>query len=109
MLDGGNNFWPSSYSQRTGWLYIPALTACELVTNDVAIGLKRSLGEAEDLKVRYGTCDVRSVAPEELVPVEVIGDGLGEDGRQQITVPVGAVDEDAPPLRHDARHVVRDE
>ncbi len=35
---GGNNFWPSSYSPRTGLLYIPALTSCELVTNDVNIG-----------------------------------------------------------------------
>lgn len=47
------------------------------VTNDVAIGLKTSLGEAEDLKVRFGTCDVRSVVPEELVPVEVIGESQG--------------------------------
>jgi alcohol dehydrogenase (cytochrome c) len=25
---GGNNFWPSSYSPRTGLLYVPALTGC---------------------------------------------------------------------------------
>ncbi len=25
---GGNNYWPSSYSPRTGLLYIPALTGC---------------------------------------------------------------------------------
>jgi alcohol dehydrogenase (cytochrome c) len=31
---GGNNYWPSSYSQRTKLLYIPVLTACEIVTND---------------------------------------------------------------------------
>ncbi len=31
---GGNNYWPSSYSPKTGLLYIPALTSCELVTND---------------------------------------------------------------------------
>ena len=35
---GGTNFWPTSYSQKTGMIYIPALTACELVTNDVNIG-----------------------------------------------------------------------
>jgi alcohol dehydrogenase (cytochrome c) len=31
---GGNNYWPSSYSPKTKLLYIPVLTACELVTND---------------------------------------------------------------------------
>ncbi len=29
---GGNNFWPSSYSQRTKMLYIPALTTCVDIT-----------------------------------------------------------------------------
>jgi alcohol dehydrogenase (cytochrome c) len=31
---GGANFWPSSYSQRTKLLYIPAMIACEDVTNN---------------------------------------------------------------------------
>jgi len=31
---GGNNYWPSAYSPRTGLLYIPSMTACEDVTND---------------------------------------------------------------------------
>jgi alcohol dehydrogenase (cytochrome c) len=31
---GGNNYWPSSYSPRTKLLYIPVLTACEIVSND---------------------------------------------------------------------------
>jgi alcohol dehydrogenase (cytochrome c) len=31
---GGNNYWPSSYSPQTKLLYIPAMTACEDVTND---------------------------------------------------------------------------
>jgi alcohol dehydrogenase (cytochrome c) len=31
---GGNNYFPSSYSPRTKLLYIPVLTACEIVTND---------------------------------------------------------------------------
>jgi alcohol dehydrogenase (cytochrome c) len=31
---GGNNYWPTSYSPRTKLLYIPAMTACEEVTND---------------------------------------------------------------------------
>jgi alcohol dehydrogenase (cytochrome c) len=31
---GGNNYWPSSYSPKTKLLYIPAMTACEDVTND---------------------------------------------------------------------------
>ncbi|HET7677497.1 MAG TPA: cell division protein FtsA [Candidatus Limnocylindrales bacterium] len=47
------------------------------VTNDVAIGLKTSLQAAEDLKIRHGTCSVASVAPEELVQVETIGEEQG--------------------------------
>jgi alcohol dehydrogenase (cytochrome c) len=41
---GGNNFWPSSYSPRTQLLYIPAMTACEFVTNDKTIATKREEG-----------------------------------------------------------------
>ncbi len=40
---GGNNYFPSSYSPRTQLLYIPALTACEFVTNDPAV-VKRESG-----------------------------------------------------------------
>jgi alcohol dehydrogenase (cytochrome c) len=31
---GGNNFWPSSYSAKTGLLYIPAMTNCEDMSID---------------------------------------------------------------------------
>jgi alcohol dehydrogenase (cytochrome c) len=31
---GGNNYWPSSFSPKTKLLYIPAMTACEDVTNN---------------------------------------------------------------------------
>jgi alcohol dehydrogenase (cytochrome c) len=31
---GGNNYFPSSYSPKTQLLYIPAMTACEFVTNN---------------------------------------------------------------------------
>jgi alcohol dehydrogenase (cytochrome c) len=31
---GGNNFWPSSYSRKTGLVYIPALSACETVVDN---------------------------------------------------------------------------
>ncbi len=31
---GGSNYWPTSYSPRTRLLYIPAMTACEDVTNN---------------------------------------------------------------------------
>jgi len=34
---GANNYWPSTYSQKTQLLYIPAMTACEFVTNDIAL------------------------------------------------------------------------
>jgi alcohol dehydrogenase (cytochrome c) len=41
---GGNNYFPSSYSPKTQMVYIPALTACEWVTNDKTIGAKRNEG-----------------------------------------------------------------
>jgi alcohol dehydrogenase (cytochrome c) len=41
---GGNNYFPSSYSPKTQMLYIPAMTACELVTNDKTIAAKREEG-----------------------------------------------------------------
>jgi alcohol dehydrogenase (cytochrome c) len=40
---GGNNYFPSSYSPRTQFLYIPATTACEFVTNDPDL-VKREKG-----------------------------------------------------------------
>jgi alcohol dehydrogenase (cytochrome c) len=33
-IAGGNNYWPSSYSPRTKFLYIPAMTACMTVAVD---------------------------------------------------------------------------
>jgi alcohol dehydrogenase (cytochrome c) len=35
-IQGGNNFWPSSYSQRTKLMYIPAMTGCMNVEIDRA-------------------------------------------------------------------------
>jgi alcohol dehydrogenase (cytochrome c) len=40
---GGNNYFPSSYSPKTQLLYIPAMTACEFVTNDTEL-VKRETG-----------------------------------------------------------------
>ena len=48
------------------------------VTNDVAIGLKTSLLVAEELKVRHGTCDLRSVTDDdEEISVSVLGEDAG--------------------------------
>jgi alcohol dehydrogenase (cytochrome c) len=33
-LLGGNNYWPSSYSPKTGLIYIPALSNCSTITID---------------------------------------------------------------------------
>src|SRR5258707_3385405 len=41
---GGNNYFPSSYSPKTQLLYIPAVTACELLTHDKNIRAKREEG-----------------------------------------------------------------
>ena len=35
-IAGGNNYWPSSYSPKTKFVYVPALTACSDVTIDTA-------------------------------------------------------------------------
>ena len=35
-IAGGNNYWPSSYSPKTKFLYIPALSACSDVTIDTS-------------------------------------------------------------------------
>ncbi len=37
---GGNNFWPSTYSQKTKLIYIPALTPCATLTQDAALSNK---------------------------------------------------------------------
>ena len=44
------------------------------VTNDLAIGLKTSLQVAEDLKVRYGSCDLESIGPDETITVNMLGE-----------------------------------
>jgi cell division protein FtsA len=47
------------------------------VTNDVAIGLKTSLPVAEELKIRHGTCDLRTVGEDEQIGVAVLGEDAG--------------------------------
>jgi cell division protein FtsA len=46
------------------------------VTNDVAIGAKTTIGVAEELKIRHGTCDLRNLTDEE-ISVVVPGDDAG--------------------------------
>jgi alcohol dehydrogenase (cytochrome c) len=48
---GGNNYWPSSYSPKTKLLYIPAMTACEDVTNNRQLAER---GKNEGWFVRSG-------------------------------------------------------
>jgi len=49
------------------------------VTNDVAIGLKTSLQVAEELKIRHGTADLRTLEDEddEEISVSVLGEDAG--------------------------------
>jgi cell division protein FtsA len=47
------------------------------VTNDIAIGLKTGLPAAEDLKIRFGTCDLRSVDESEEIGVVGVGEDAG--------------------------------
>jgi alcohol dehydrogenase (cytochrome c) len=39
-MGGGNNFWPTAYSQKTKLLYIPSLTSCNEVTLDPSLSNK---------------------------------------------------------------------
>ena len=35
-VHGGNNFWPASYSQKTGFVYIPGNESCVTITPDTS-------------------------------------------------------------------------
>jgi alcohol dehydrogenase (cytochrome c) len=39
-MSGGNNFWPSAYSQRTKLLYIPSMSSCNQLTLDPSLSNK---------------------------------------------------------------------
>ena len=47
------------------------------VTNDVAIGLKTSLQVAEELKIQHGSCDLSTVADDEMINVSMLGEAAG--------------------------------
>ena len=47
------------------------------VTNDVAIGLKTSLQVAEELKCQQGSCDLSTVAEDEVISVSMLGEAAG--------------------------------
>jgi cell division protein FtsA len=48
------------------------------VTNDIAIGLRAPMAEAEKIKIRYGTCNSRNISSDELIKVPGMG---GRDPR----------------------------
>ena len=39
-ISGGNNYWPASYSRRTGLLYIPQHEGCARITTDHSLHVK---------------------------------------------------------------------
>jgi alcohol dehydrogenase (cytochrome c) len=43
-VTGGTNFWPSAYSGKTGYLYIPAAEGCGQVTVDTSAHIKGRFG-----------------------------------------------------------------
>ncbi len=43
------------------------------LTNDIAIGLRAPLAEAEKIKKKYGTCIARDISPEEMIEVPGMG------------------------------------
>jgi cell division protein FtsA len=52
------------------------------VTNDVAIGIKTSLQAAEELKIQHGSCDLTTVAKDEVISVSVLGEAAGRTIRR---------------------------
>jgi cell division protein FtsA len=47
------------------------------VTNDLAIGLKTSLPAAEELKIQHGSCDLSTVAEDDIISVAMLGEAAG--------------------------------
>ncbi len=47
------------------------------VTNDIAIGIKTSLPAAEELKIQYGTCDLRGIDATQEISVSILGEEAG--------------------------------
>jgi alcohol dehydrogenase (cytochrome c) len=43
-IAGGTNFWPASYSRKTGFLYIPAYEGCSNITVDTSAHVKGKFG-----------------------------------------------------------------
>jgi len=43
-IAGGTNFWPVSYSRRTGYLYVPAYEGCSSLTVDTSAHVKGRFG-----------------------------------------------------------------
>jgi len=43
-IAGGTNFWPASYSRKTGFLYIPAYEGCSNIQVDTSAHVKGSFG-----------------------------------------------------------------
>jgi len=60
---GGNNYWPSSYSPKTKLLYIPAMTACEDVTNNRQLA-ERDASGAHALQSGHRETDRLAHAPD---------------------------------------------
>jgi alcohol dehydrogenase (cytochrome c) len=54
---GGNNYWPSAYSQKTKLIYVPALTPCVQITQDSSLSNKKGdwKGGAYKQNERYET------------------------------------------------------
>jgi alcohol dehydrogenase (cytochrome c) len=61
---GGNNYWPSSYSQKTKLVYIPALSNCEDITIDTTKHSKDKGWNGGGFKIteRY-TSDLTAIDP----------------------------------------------
>jgi cell division protein FtsA len=73
------------------------------ITNDIAVGLRTPQGEAEKLKVRFGTCLAEVVVPEETIEVPGVG------GRKSRIVARKMLAEIIQPRTEEMCHLIRQE
>lgn len=73
------------------------------MTNDIAVGLRTPQGEAEKLKIRYGSCLTETIVPDETIEVPGVG------GRKPRIVPRRLLAEIIQPRTEELCHLIKRE
>jgi len=58
------------------------------VTNDIAIGLRTNLTDAELLKIQFGSADAASTSPDAEASVEIVADGVSRPARKSDVIEI---------------------